>query len=152
MPHSKKKTIPSHTLELSLTHTVAEVQMVCLCASLTQRCSLTSSLLYNPFLTLSVKAPPHTPLSLALLSLCPLSSSVFSNPHLSPRPLLVVLSGFRLSICFLSAASALLALASACPDEWVIFSHCTLPALSVFPDGSFDARPPVFGGQLEPRR
>lgn len=144
---------PSFPRPVSLSHTqksralcsvAAEVQMVCLYASLTHRCSFTSSLLRLLLLdSVHQCSTSVTPLSFALLSLHTLF--LFSPlRNLSLCPLFIIVSIFRthdlLSLCSAPWPSL------AHPDEWVILLHCTQPSLSMFDNGSFDSFLPVFNG------
>ena len=94
------------------------------------------------FLTLSINAPPPSPLSSPLHFFF---ASAPSRTHNLPLcPLLVTVSIFL--TCCLSAPLGPVAPALTRPDEWVILLHCTQPSLSVFDNGSFDSFLPVFGG------
>lgn len=120
----------------------AEVQMVCLYASLTQRCSFTSS----PFCLLLLdsvhqRSTSVTPLSFALLSLRPpfhLSLSL-SSYNLSLCPLVIIVSIFLTHDLFSCWSLSPMALTLTRADEWVILLHCTQPSLSMFGNGSFDS-------------
>lgn len=117
--------------------------MVCLYASLTQRCSFTSSLpcllLLDSVHQCSTSVTPSPPLHFRLCALL--------FPHnLSLCPLFIIVSIFLthnlLSLCSRGAPWPSLTHF----DEWVILLHCTQPSLSMFDNGSFDSFLSVFSG------